>query len=217
MRRAFVLGLLLVLVALAGLVSRYNQSAQQEPVFELANKTPELAPMCPWRNPEGDLPRLFPEATRFEREIRVLSGARIELAQRLGRMPTADENALQVYRTFRAGEPAGELVTRRVKGSFGAIELVIAADEKRQFKSLIIQRLREPPAASKALLATDWGQWLGGKGAESSWDCENLEASLPAEAHASANAIVEGARSSMILLAVSSEQPRAELVQSHKH
>ncbi len=217
MRRGIFFILLAALLAWAALSSRYGPFKQQEVVFEPANKPPQLAPLCPWRNPEADLPKLFPGASRFYVESRILSGLRPELAQRLGRMPTADENTLQVYRIYGPDRMQGEVVTRRVKGSYGAIEVVIAADENRRFKGLLIQRMREPQAASQALLGADWARWLGGKTAESCWECEGLQASLPSEARVSADAVLAGVRSSIILLATSAQTPNSELTQSHRH
>lgn len=217
MRRGIFFTLLAALLAWAALSSRYGPFKQQEVVFEPANKPPQLAPMCPWRDPEADLPKLFPGASRFDVESRILSGLRPELAQRLGRMPTADENALQVYRIYSPDHQLGELVTRRVKGTFGAIEVVIAADENRRLKDILIQRLREPQAVSDALLGAAWARLLGGKTAESSWDCEGLTVNLTPEARASAAAIIEGARSSMVLLAVSDQTRQSEMARSHQH
>ncbi len=217
MRGAVFLTIAAALLASVGLTLRYRISKQQEVIFEPANKPPPLAPMCPWRNPEADLPKLFPEASRYDLDTRILSGMRPELARRLGRFPTADENALQVYRIYSPDRMQGEVVTRRVKGSYGAIELVIAADEHGRFKNVLIQRVREPQALSDALLGANWTQWLGGKTAESSWDCERLLANLDPKARPSAEAVIAGVRSSIILLAASAQMPSSELAQSHQH
>src|SRR3954466_4171163 len=92
--------------------------------FETSNQPQAAAPMCPWREPASDLHSFFPEATGYQVETRVLSGVRLQLAQRLGRAPTGDENALRVYRVYREETPVGAVLTRRVKGQSGAIELV---------------------------------------------------------------------------------------------
>lgn len=203
--------------ALVALFLRSGVFKQQDVVFEPANKPPPLAPMCPWRDPEADLPKLFPGASGYALQTHILSGLRLELGKRLGRAPAADENALQVYHISGPGGMQGEVVTRRVKGSYGVIELVIAADEHHGLKSVLIQRLREPQAISQALLGTDWARWLGGKTAESSWNCEQLITGLAPEARPSAEAIVAGARSSINLLATSSQTLNAELAHSHQH
>ncbi len=218
MRLGLFLVVLAAVLASAVFASRSKLlSGDRETVFEPANRPPPLAPMCPWRDPGADLPKLFPEASAFQPETRVLSGMRPELAQRLGRMPAPDENAVQVYRIREGDRPLGEVMTRRVKGTFGALELVVAAGEGGGLKGILVQRTREPEAATQALLAMDWTRWLGGKTAESSWNCEELIASLPPEAHDSARAVVEGARTAMILLAVSRRAPPINLAHSHNH
>ncbi len=203
MRRSLLFGSLAAVAAGAGILGRTALSPTREPVFESASQPPALAPLCPWRNPEADLPILFPGATRYAVEDRVLSGLRPELARRLGRLPTGDENVLQVYRVYRAEEPVGELVTRRVKGTFGAIELVIAADNVRRLKGILIQRMRESQAVGDALLAVDWPRWWRLSGPVTSSLPEGLMSSLPPDARASAAAILEGTHASLILLSVS--------------
>ncbi len=186
-----------------------------ETVFEPANKPPPLAPMCPWRNPERDLAKLFPNASRFQLETRILSGLRSEMTARLGRAPAPDENSLPVYRIYGGDQVLGEVVARRLKGTFGAIEIVVAVDRESLLKGVLLQRFREPQASSDALLACDWAGWLGGKGADSSWDCEALVAGLPSAAQDSARAIIEGARTAAVLLSVSETAPHPEFAHSH--
>src|SRR5512138_3663688 len=127
MRRSVFFLMSAAVPALVALFLHSDAFKQQEVVFEPANKPPPLAPMCPWRDPEADLPKLFPGASRYDPQTHILSGMRLELALRLGRPPGADENALQVYNIYRLDRMQGQVVTRRVKGSYGAIELVIAA------------------------------------------------------------------------------------------
>ncbi len=214
MRRGALFALLTTCCASAALWWRYSVLPAGEVVFEPASKPPEAAPLCPWRNPEADLPRLFPGATRVELETRVLSSLRFELSQRLGRAPAPGENALLLHRIYRGDEPFGKVVTTRVKGTFGAIELVIAVDERAAIKGLLLQRMREPQTVSDALLACDWPRWLQSKKAESHWGWDDLMASLPPEANASARAIIEGIRTSVVLLAMSDQQRQLELAQS---
>jgi hypothetical protein len=216
MRRSMLIPVMAGLLAIAALLSRKALLSTRESVFEPANKPPPLAPMCPWRNPETDLPRLFPEASRFEVQTRVLSGLRAELAKRLGRLPTGDENALRVYCVYKADRLMGELVTRRVKGTFGAIELVIGVDNGGRLKGILVQRLREPQVVVDTLFSLNWVQWLQGIGAEDRWDTDGLLAVLPAEARPSVVAIIEGVRSSMILLSISQHAHYVEPNHSHE-
>jgi hypothetical protein len=167
--------------------------------------------MCPWRDPDADLKQLFPEASRYEVETRILSGFRPELAQRLGRAPSADENALQVHRVFREADFVGNVMTRRVKGMYGAMELVIAADAQCRIARVLLQRIREPQAIADALQSVSWRERFKGKHAGSHWDSQELLAGLPAEA------VVEGVRSGVVLLDVSGRNLPEHLAQTDSH
>ena len=214
MSRVIVFGMGAALL-LAGIVLRLANSPSKEIVFETKNP-PQLSALCPWREPQSDLKSLFPAASRWEPETRILSGRRAELAHRLGRMPTADESALRVYRIFGGDTALGEVTTRRVKGSFGAIEMVLAADTKGQITGLLLQRLREPEPAATALREGNWRQWFAGKRADSSWDSGDALNQLPVDARASGQAVVEGARSAMILLAASEQAQRPSVNNHHQ-
>jgi len=216
MSRAVIFCLGTALVLGAGIVLRRAGSSSKEVIFEGKNTPPQLAPLCPWREPQNDLKALFPAASRWELETRILSGMRSELTQRLGRLPTADENALRVYRIFARNEALGEVTTRRVKGSFGAIELVLAADTNGQITGLLLQRLREPEPVATALQAGNWRLWFAGKRADSSWECGDALNQLPVEARTSGQAIVEGAHSTMILLAASEQAQRLSANTHHQ-
>ena len=86
----------------------------------------EPAPLCPWREPERDLRRFFPGATGIHEELRILSHLRVTLRHDLGRPLTAEEMLLRPYRVVNGAESLGTVLVRRVKGEFGAIELVLA-------------------------------------------------------------------------------------------
>jgi len=188
-----------------------------EKVFEGQAKPPQAGPLCPWRQPETDLKELFPSATRYEPETRILSGLRTELAQRLGRVPTGDENALHLYRVYGENSELGTVLTRRVKGEYGAIELVLATDPDGRVCGLHLQRLREPESITKALENPAWQHSFLGKSAESTWQTgeENLE--VPVEAQHSAQAVAEGVRSLVILLAAADHAGAGGLVAGHHH
>ena len=120
MSRPFIFGAGLLALLFAAVVWRIGDLSSSEPPFEPKTKLPQAAPLCPWREPASDLQRFFPNATRYEPETRILSGQRLELAERLGRMPTGDENALHLYRSYEEQSPLGTVLTRRVKGAYGA-------------------------------------------------------------------------------------------------
>ncbi len=199
-------GLLIAVVAW-----RIGDGSSTDAPFEPKSKPPQAAPLCPWRDPESDLKRFFPSATRYEPETRILSGRRLELAERLGRMPTADENALHLYRCFQEQAPVGDVLTRRAKGTYGAIELVLAVGTNGQVRALRLQRLREPDRIAAALQNPDWLRSFDGRHWNVSWNLGRDIPDVGPEARAPAEAIMDGVRSLLILLAVS------EALDSQRH
>lgn len=204
------------LILLTALGVRLAASRSGDKIFEVQTKPTSLAPMCPWREPAADLQEFFPTATGYGLETRILSGLRLELSQQLGRPPTAEENALQVFRILQGHEPVGEIVTRRLKGTSGAIEIVLAADTAGRILGLRLQRQREPEAVVQALRDEVWRRWFVGKDAKSPWHCDELMGRFPAEARDTAKEIVNTARSTMILLGVSERGVRRAAEQSHE-
>ena len=192
------------LALLLGVVSwRSSVSSSAEHPFEPSTKLPQAAPLCPWREPASDLKRFFPNATRYEPETRILSGQRLELGARLGRIPTGDENALHLCRSYEDQSPLGVILTRRVKGAYGAIELVLAVGTNGQVRGVRLQRLREPEPIAAALQSPDWLRSFDGQRGDSSWQLGRDIPNVLPEASASAEAIMDGVRSLLILLATS--------------
>ena len=165
----------------------------------------EAEPICPWREPEPDLRTFFPEADAYDTETRILSGFRTELAWRLGRTPTAGENTLRLYRVYRRPAPLGTILTSRVKGEYGAIEIVLAVDIGNVIRGLRLQRLREPEPIATALQQPGW---LGAFQGTALNDLGRLERDLPpvpAPARVSAEAVVDGIRGLLIRLDVAQQ------------
>jgi hypothetical protein len=217
MRRLLFVGALILAVSLAIFGWRNFGSSSLETLTESKIRPPEAAPLCPWREPEADLKAFFPEATRYQVETRILSGLRPELTERLGRSPTGDENALRVYRAYRSETPLGSILTRRVKGEYGAIELVLATDMNRSVRGVRLQRLREPDSIASALENTNWLNSFVGKRAE---DPLRLGADLPnvpAEAKGSAGALVDGVKSLLILCATADQGQVPTPAETHHH
>ncbi|HUR45973.1 MAG TPA: hypothetical protein VMZ27_08885, partial [Candidatus Saccharimonadales bacterium] len=77
--------------------------------------TVEPAPLCPWRDPPGDLLSLFPPATNYVLETRIVTGLMSRIQQRLGRPLNPDENPLRIYRVMHEGRPLGAVLVTRVK------------------------------------------------------------------------------------------------------
>jgi hypothetical protein len=169
-------------------------------LFEPAVRSIEAAPLCPWRDPEADLRTFFPGATRYVDETRILSGQRVELAQRLGRLPEAEENALLSHRVFAGSECLGFILTRRVKGEYGAIEIVLAVSPRGEVEGVSLQRWREPEAIAHELRNPEWLQRFRGRTQARGWDGDDLRR-LPEEARVSARAVREGVRGLLALQA----------------
>jgi hypothetical protein len=68
-----------------------------------------------------------------------------------------------------------------------------------------LQRLREPEPIAAALQNPDWLRSFDGQRGESSWKLGRDISDVAPEARASAEAIVDGVRSLLILLATSDE------------
>ena len=160
------------------------------------------AGLCPWRAPEEDRRRFFPTSTASRDETLVLSRQRIELQKRLGRMPGADDNALIVHRILAPEGSPGVIITRRVRGECGLIELVLAADARGRVIGARIQRHREPAATASALLSESWLGAFHGKDSRSSWQLGTDIPSVPPDARVSAEAIAKATGTALILLDV---------------
>ncbi len=218
MSRVIVFGGATLALALAAAAWRINDLPHsQEIPFVTDNRPPEAAPMCPWRKPESDLKLFFPGATRYETETRILSGRRLELADRLGRAPTGDENALRVYPVYQEHTALGAVLTRRVKGEFGAIELVLAVNTHQEVCGLRLQRSREPASIAGALQDPRWLHSFGGKSANSPLKIGQDIPDVPPDARNSAEAIAHGARSLLILLAVSNDESAPRAITAFHH
>jgi len=217
MPRPVIFGFGTLALLLAVVAWRISDSSSSEPPFDPKIQLPQAAPLCPWREPASDLKQFFPNATRYEPETRILSGQRLELAGRLGRVPTGDENALHIYRCYENLTPLGAVSTRRVKGTYGAIELVLAVGADGQVRGLRVQRLREPEPIADALLNPGWLRTFVGLRSDSSWKIGGDIADVVPEARASAEAIADGARSLMILLATSDESDARPPVAARHH
>lgn len=191
---------------MAALLAVYWQTERDEELtlFEPMVRHIEPAPLCPWREPEVDLRRVFPNANRRETETRILSGLRVELSKQLERPLNSEELALTLHRVYQDSRPLGAVLTRRVKGQHGAIEIALAVAEEGRVRDVWLQRLREPETIAAALQDDKWLRTFQGRSHKEGWEIDNL-GSLPEEAHISAQAIREGIRSLLVLLAAASE------------
>jgi hypothetical protein len=139
------------------------------------------------------------------------------LAQRLGRAPTGDENVLRFCRVYRDETFLGTVLTRRAKGEYGGIELVLATDTNRCVRGLRLQRLREPELIADALQNKNWLRSFAGKQADDPWRLGSDLPEVPSEARASAGAVAQGVRSLLILLAAADGAEAPSLAATHHH
>lgn len=200
MRPRLAWGLLFAGLALLGAWSLQTQLGGRVEVFDPPVRPIEAAPLCPWRAPEVDQARYFPDATSHVAETRVLSAHRVELKARLGRQPEPEENALLRYQMLAGSDRVGFVLTRRAKGEHGAIEVVLALDAESRVKGVGLQRLREPDAHARALADPAWLDRFRGRTHDRGWETDDV-ASLPEEARASGRAIREAVRSLLVLQA----------------
>jgi hypothetical protein len=173
----------------------------------------EPAPLCPWREPQQDLHRFFPGATGSHEETRILSQLRVALIHELGRPLTAEEMLLRPYGVVRGAAPLGSVLLHRVKGEFGAIELVLAVQPDGRVRGLRLQRQREPVAA--VLTSSHWLNAFRGKTAESPLRVGEDLPAVPTDARRSAEAIASGVRTSLILLRASEPGKRERVEHDH--
>jgi len=175
----------------------------------------EAEPVCPWREPDQDLRAFFPEADGREIETRILSGLRVELAQALGRTPTAGENTLRLCRVLHGPYQVGTVLTARVKGEYGALELVLALDADHAIRGWRLQRSREPEAIAAALERPEWRAAFRGKTARDALKLGVDLPSVPEPARRSAEVVVEGMRELLLRFEIAS-QARVPLAR-HEH
>ena len=194
-------GCVLVGVAALGWWVASSPSAPDLPTVRVRD-TIEAAPMCPWREPQADLRTFFPGANAYRTETRILSGERLELQRRLGRPPTGEEHTLYLYRVYAGRELRGTVLTRRLKGDYGAIELVLAVGADGRLRDLRLQRLREPESVAAVLRSQRFRSAFKGRTGSDDWDLEPVIAQLPQEARQSAAAIGGAARTQLILLEI---------------
>jgi hypothetical protein len=122
-----------------------------------------------------------------------------------------------VYRAYQNERAVGSILTRRVKGEFGGIELVLAIDTNRNVRGVRLQRLREPELIANALQDGKWLSAFAGKGAEDPWSIGKDIPDVPAEARGSAGAVVEGVRSLLVSLTVAELPQARNVAETHRH
>jgi hypothetical protein len=206
---ALALGLAVAAAGALGAAWRMASGGPEIPAHTAAaHSFVESAPLCPWREPQRDLRQFFPGATGIHEETRILSHLRVALIHDLGRPLTAEEMLLRPFRILKDGKPIGAVLVRRVKGEYGAIELVLAVKPDGRVRGVRLQRQREPEAVAAALTSP---QWLGAFREKSADSPLRVGEDLPAVSGAatvSAMAVAEGVRSLLILLRAAEQHGR---------
>jgi hypothetical protein len=210
--------LLVVLLSLSAIACWFLKNNHPgTTLFEPQVQSIESTPLCPWREPAQDLKYLFPAATRYEAETHILSGLRLQLATSLGRPPSGDENALHIYRIYAQQTPLGAVLTQRVKGDYGAIEIVLGVDRESKVCGLRLQRNREPESIAALLQRPEWLGSFVGKQAADHWKLGEDVPAVSEEARISAEAIVQGTRSTLILLKTADDSKTGNLILKPHH
>lgn len=208
-RPVFAVGAVALLLAVgSGWIVWHRAESQDIPTIALSESAvaqkDEQAGLCPWREPEADRKRFFPTSTGYRDETLALSSRRLEMERRLGRPLTGEDNALRIHRILAGQTPIGAIVTRRVRGESGVIELVLAVVREGKVAGARLQRLREPDVVANSLQSPAWLGAFRGKTAGSAWKLGRDIPDIPAAAQTSAEAVVDGARSLLIELELGS-------------
>lgn len=199
----------------AGLWWSYRPDPSLETVFEPEITPIEAAAFCPWRQPEADSARFFPGATRSTLEPAILSGHLTELTEALGRPLTPEENPLRRHRVWKQGELLGVVLTHRLRGEHGAIEVVLALDNAGRVQGLHLQRLREPELIAAALTDPAWLAAFCGRTVTNEWRSGSDLPDVVPDARKSAAAIVEGVRCLLVLNAVADKSITVDVHAHH--
>lgn len=160
----------------------------------------ESAPVCPWREPILDLGRLFPPATNYVTETRILSGLTAELRRRLGRQMTTDENPLRIHRVRHGDQTPGCVLVSRIKAEHGSIEIVTGISGNGAVRGVLIQSQREPEAVARIITSSNFLAAFAGKNAAAALRLGEDLPTVPTEARVTAQAVADGVRSQLIVL-----------------
>ena len=199
MRRAsLVLAVMLALSVLS--VLRWRGSSGKELPPPAYTFGPDVSPVCPWREPQRDLSVLFPPATNYVMEARILSRMTVAIERRLGRHMATDENPLRLYRVHHEDQWPGSVLVMRVKAEHGAIEIVTGMETNGAVRGVLIQSQREPEAVASVITGSKFLSAFAGKTAASPLRLGEDLPEVPPEARVSAQAVANGVRSQLVVL-----------------
>ena len=189
-----------VLLAAASLLVWRRSNSDKEPEHKTRDTARvETSPICPWRNPEEDLRRLFPLATNSVLEARIVSGLTAPIQKRLGRLMHPDENPLRIHRAMHEGQVIGSVLVTRVKGEHGGIEIVIGVEANGSIRGVFVQSQREPANVADAIVGA-WLENFRGRNVDSPLRVGSDLPEVPESARVSAQTIATGVRDQLVVL-----------------
>lgn len=200
MRRGTLVLALLLTVGVSVFI-RWRWSQEKEPVHNPRDAARvEPSPLAPWRNPELDLSILFPLATNYVSEARVVSGLTVPIQKKLGRLMHPDENPLLIHRARRGETLAGSVLVTRIKAEHGGIEIVIGIETNGTVRGVLIQSQRETPEIARAITNAAWLGSFTGRTAQSPLRIGEDLPDVPEVARFSAQSIANGVRDQLTVL-----------------
>jgi hypothetical protein len=109
----------------------------------------------------------------------------------------------------------GTIQTRRVKGAFGSIEVVLGMDQEYRVQGVLFQRLREPAPTARALRDPAWLKALVGRNADEGWE---ERPQIPnSEIQTSVDAVTDGVRTMLRLSEIADERDTAAASRGKPH
>jgi hypothetical protein len=150
-------------------------------------------------------------------ETRILSGLMVPLQKRLGRAMTVDENPLRIFRVQAQERWVGSVLLRRVKGEHGGIEIVTGVATNGTVHGVRIQSQREPESVAQSLTDSNFLNSFVGKTSASPLRAGEDLPGVASETRPTAQAIADGVRSQLIVLAFAEQSREASEVVSHRN
>lgn len=198
-RGSLVLALMLAALVLAAIQWR-RQDARHHAHPRPVVPGPDVAPVCPWREPPRDLALLFAPATNYAVESRVLSRMTVDIEKRLGRHMSVDENPLRLHRVRHDGRWVGSVLVSRARAEHGAVEIVLGVETNGTVRGVLIQSHREPESIASVIAGANFLAGFRGKSVASTLQPGRDLPEVPLAARSSAEAIVAAVRDQLIVL-----------------
>lgn len=200
MRRNSVVLAFLLAVAVWVFARWHGNSGDERPHLHQTPVGPDISPVCPWREPQRDLAILFPPATNYFTESRIVTRLTLEIEKQLGRHMNSDEKPPRLHRVRHQNQTMGSVLVARIKGEHGGIEIVTGVETNGTVRGMLIQSQREPEAVAEVITGSQFLSAFVGKTAASPLRIGKDLPAVPPAARASAQAIAEGVRCQLVVL-----------------